>query len=79
MDGLSSSAVLMGRDPVPPDGHLASKEEAEDHKGKLGPSGRRHMEAVTGLETEMKAISDQHFGVPRGKKQLPVSEGEALV
>lgn len=52
----------MGRDlKALPDGHLASEEEAEDHKGKLGPSGRRHMEAVTGLETEMKAISDQHF------------------
>ena len=60
--GLSSSAVLVGRDlKALPDGHLASEEEAEDHKGKLGPSGRRHMEAVTGLETEMKAISDQHF------------------
>lgn len=43
------------------DSHLASKEEAEDHKGKLGPSCRRHMEAVTGLEIEMKTISDQHF------------------
>lgn len=52
----------MGRDlKALPDGHLASKEEAEDHKGKLGPSGRRHMEAVMGLEIEMKAISDQHF------------------
>ena len=54
--------MLMGRDlKALPDGHLASKEEAEDHKGKLGQSGRRHMEAVMGLEIEMKAISDQHF------------------
>ena len=54
--------MLMGRDlKALPDGHLASKEEAEGHKGKLGPSGRRHMEAVMGLEIEMKAISDQHF------------------
>ena len=54
--------MLMGRDlKALPDGHLASKEEAEDHKGTLGPSGRRHMEAVMGLEIEMKAISDQHF------------------
>lgn len=60
--GLSSSPVLMGKDlKALLDSHLASKEEAEDHKGKLGPSCRRHMEAVTGLEIEMKTISDQHF------------------
>lgn len=62
--GLSSSAVLMGRDlSALPDGHLASKEEAEDHKEVKVQRVVEHIRAVTGLETEMKAISDQLRGV----------------